>query len=568
MIPRLTHLVLGLLLLAVTFATGGLPMRGSAAELDEATWKKTRKQARRLMSQPGRRPEKIKAAETLGRDDSRRACELLVQWTLRSLKLQQGPIAKELAETKERFDKIDKLMRRFYKKMPPTRPEDKNGWDAVRNKFLAAQRAHDIESAVRYTLGEGFQRVRNAEAVTYLIDEGLPGVQKAKRSEEAQVSIVRGLLQQPKKRVLSTALAMAADAKRSKLRILTLNWFGQHKVSEGFDPLVRALGAKEVAVRRAAVMALRGLDDNRAVKPLIDALAKNKDQLASEIDDALHWYTGKSFEGSAAVWKRWWSKEGAAWLANDEASTDRHNRRREALPGGTRVRFYGIPTESHHIVFILDRSGSMKEKASDASIEAKKKAKEPKPPTTGGGEDEGAGKGSKGRAAVAGDTKMEVARNQLALSVDEISKGVNFGVVFYSSAVQVWKKPPELAASSKGNKKAAKDWFMKLGPEGSTQTFAALMKALEYADTIGEDKKKPRTGADTFFLLSDGSPTNADGKPLGGDELEKQYKAFIEANKLYHVTVHTIGIGPGHNSSILRRLARDTGGIYKAVGTR
>ena len=33
------------------------------------------------------------------------------------------------------------------------------------------------------------------------------------------------------------------------------------------------------------------------------------------------------------------------------------------------MRFYGIPTESQHIVFVLDRSGSMKEKAGDKSAE-------------------------------------------------------------------------------------------------------------------------------------------------------------------------------------------------------
>ena len=48
---------------------------------------------------------------------------------------------------KQLIDKAEVLiealpyMRRFYDKMPPTRAEDKNGWDAVRNKYLAAKRA-------------------------------------------------------------------------------------------------------------------------------------------------------------------------------------------------------------------------------------------------------------------------------------------------------------------------------------------------------------------------------------------------------------------------------------------
>lgn len=561
MFARPVRIALGLLLILPLLAA-----RGGAAELDDETWTEARKQARKYMGQPGHRPAKLKAIDALGRDDSRRACEILVQWTARSLKLQQGDLAKELTKRKNDFDKLEKLLLRAYKKMPPTQVKHKASWDTLRKLYRDAKTAYDIEGAVRFGLGEAFQAVRDPEAVAYLLEEGLPAVQKSKRSEEAQIAIVRGLLRQPKARILRAALVWSADPKRSKLRILALNWFGQNQVREGFARLVKALSAPEIAVRRAAVYGLRGLDDQRAVKPLIDALGKATHQLAAEIDDALHWFTGKKFEGSAAVWRSWWAKEGAAWLA--AGATVRHHKKREKLPGGTRVRFYGIPTESHHIVFVLDRSGSMKTKASDKSIEAKKKAKKPKPTVTGPKKD---GKGSPGghahRDAIAGDTKMEVAKNQLALSVDELAKGVNFALVFYSHDVRVWKEPPELMASTKPNKASAKKWFMQLEPEGSTQMFAALAKALEFSDTIGQDKKKQRTGADTIFLLSDGSPTDADGKPLKSDELEKQYRAFIEANKLYHCTVHTIGIGPQHNSAVLRRLAKDTGGIYKAVGT-
>ena len=41
---------------------------------------------------------------------------------------------------------------------------------------------------------------------------------------------------------------------------------------------------------------------------------------------------------------------------------------------------------------------------------------------------------------------------------------------------------------------------------------------------------------------------------------------FLEANKTYRCVVHTIGIGPKHNRSLMQRLAASTGGTYKAVG--
>jgi len=561
--PRRLSALLALAL-GISMLVGG-PVR---AELDEADWKKVKKQAGRLMKKPGERATKFGVIEALGRDDSRRATEILVKWALCSLKLQQGPLAKELEETREDYERVERLLLKKYKRMPPTRADDKNEWLRLKRPFDAAKKNDEVENAVRYALGEAFRVLTDAAGVKYLIEEGLPTVQKAKFSEEAQLGIVRGLLMQPKERILATALALAGDAERAKLRIRAINWIGQHQVREGFDALVGALQAKEVAVRRASVFALQAVDDNRAVKALIDSMQRMVDpQLNAEIDDALHYFTGKSFEGSAAVWKRWWSNEGAAWLARKE--TERFEPRREALPGGTKVRFYGIPTESHHVVFVLDRSGSMKNPAGDKAKEEKKKKKpKPKGPVTGPGrERDKEKKGGGSEEPVAGDTKMEVAKNQLARSLDEIAKGVNFNVVFYSKDVKVWKEPPELQPSSSANKKAAKKWFMGLEAEGPTLMFEALKKALEYADTVGEDKKKPRTGADTIFLLSDGSPTGLDGKPLPADQLEAQYKEFIEANKLYHCVVHTIGIGPGHNSSVLRRLARDTGGQYKAVGT-
>ena len=534
-----------------------------AEELDSATWKDARKEARRIMGKPGQRYKKQKIIRILGKDDSKRAAELMVQWTVKSLKLQQRELAKELAERKEKLDKLEKILRKAYDKLPPTRVEDKKNWDIVKGAYDEAFANYEAENGVRYSLGEAFRKVRDPDAVTYLIEQGLPTVQKAKGSEDAQVAIAKTLVEQPKDRVLPILLAMSQDTKRIKLRMLALHWFGQNQHDEGYEPLIAALKAKEVAVRRIALYGLQQLDEKPAVPHLIDALAKADGLLAAEIDDVLHWFTGKSFEASAPVWKRWWDNEGQAWLAKEDIG-ERHPRKKEELPGGTRVRFYGIPTESKHIVFVLDRSGSMKDKAGDASIAEKNK--KPKGPITG--EDEAEKKKRAGRKAIAGETRLEVAKNQLALSIEELDKKVKFGVVFYSDQVKVWKEAPELAPATPSNKKKSVQWFDKLEPQGPTLMFPALMKALEYADTVGQDKKKQTTGANTIFLLSDGSPTTAQGTVLSPDEREQAINEFLEANKLHRCVVHTIGIGPGHNRAILQRIAEATGGIYKAVGTK
>jgi Mg-chelatase subunit ChlD len=154
----------------------------------------------------------------------------------------------------------------------------------------------------------------------------------------------------------------------------------------------------------------------------------------------------------------------------------------------------------------------------------------------------------------------------LARSIDQLDPKVNFNVVFYSNDIRVWQEPPGLLPSTRANKAEATKWFMALEAKGPTLLFPALMKALEYSDVIKKGSKKPRTGADTIFLLSDGSPTTPDGKVLHPEDLEEQYRRFLEANELYHCVVHTIGVGPKHNRTLMKRIARDTGGKYKAVG--
>lgn len=560
-----------------------------AGELSEAAWKDIGKTSRKLMKETGKRPQKQAAIEIIGEDDSRRAAELLVDWALKSLRMDQKEIADEIAETKKPFERLDAQLRKDYGrahereqkklpakerkpfKWPPRKWRDVKhslSWKGLKKQYDAALAKREVELGVRFSISEAIRRMASQEAVAYFVEEGLPALQMADLTEPVQVAIARCLLNQDKARALPFALRVSGDANRVKLRILALDWMGQHQIAEGFPRLVAALGAKEMAVRRTAVLAMQGLNDTRCVKPLIDAMPKADAQLLYEIDQVLHWYTGESFEASASVWKRWWANEGARWLADSDASRARHGQRGEPKHGGTAVEFYGIPTESHHVVFVLDRSGSMKTKAGEQS--QKRKRDKPKGPVTGPGRADKDKDGSD-PTAIEGDTKMEVAINQLKKSVQQLDKKVNFSIVFYSDNVTVWKEPPELMGSTPKNKEDAISWFEKLDAEGSTQLFAALEKALEYADTVGEDIKKQRTGADTIFLLSDGSPTHknqAKARALSPEEIEAAWSRFKEKNKLYHCVVHTIGIGPQHNRSLMRRIAKETGGQYKAVGAQ
>jgi hypothetical protein len=171
---------------------------------------------------------------------------------------------------------------------------------------------------------------------------------------------------------------------------------------------------------------------------------------------------------------------------------------------------------------------------------------------------------------VPGRTKLEVAKNQLARTIRSLATDVKFAVVFYSHDVHVWEKPPTLLPATPENKRAAIGWFMKLEPEGSTMIFDALHRALRYA-SVGRGGKTATdvAGADTIFLLSDGAPTVPDGMGLlTGDALDAAVVEFLERNRAFRCVVHTIGVGPAHNSTLMQRLAKATGGTYRAVAMK
>jgi hypothetical protein len=240
------------------------------------------------------------------------------------------------------------------------------------------------------------------------------------------------------------------------------------------------------------------------------------------------------------MWAGWWRSHGQSWLASD--LTKRYEPVAGSEKGG--AEFYGITTRSDRIVFVLDRSYSMRLPVPQ------------KGPITGKSKEPG----------LAGATKLEIAKSKLARTIRNLNPKVRFAVVAYSHEVHVWRDAPGMAPATPANKRDAIEWFMRNEPVGSTMIFDALDAALRYAKVGGGKSSTDPLGADTIFLLSDGAPTEADGVALlRGPALEDAIRGFLESNRAYRCVVHTIGIGPDHSRSLMERLARETGGTYKAV---
>lgn len=583
-----------------------LPAR---AEVDEKQFNDAKKAANRYMKVAGEGIKKERALQVLARDDSLRAAQVLIKWVKASQALRERELIPAYAEAKERLDQVVGQLQKAYvekytdtnkngqydKGEPfkdnvkkngkrdgwPPRTMDakhKNSWETLKKKKALAENWLQVEDMVLASIGRAFEYTTDVEALRWLASEGVDALDKAKEPGPVRLGLVGGLIRLDGKWCIDKLIELGGPEGDIRARLRVINWAGMAKSKEAWKLVVGALKGKHVVVQRAAVAALKNYDDPRAVKLLIDALGKAKGLLAQEIDRVLFWYVGHAFEGDVKIWRKWWKHEGEGWL--EKKPTERHKPKKVTKSHTTTAiptTFYDIPTESKRIVFVLDRSGSMKEKARHVP---KKNPAKPKPKKKGPvvtGDKRKSKKSDKDEkededGPLEGSNKLEVAKSKLGQTIRRMAKDVHFNVVFYSTDVSVWRKPPSMHEGTKPNKSDAIKWFSGQDPEGSTSLFPALMKALEYAEAFGAagDKKKRKkgsSGANTIFLLSDGSPTaKGGGGQLPQGEIEKQLKRFLKKNELYRVVVHTIGVGPGHNRSLMRRIASATGGEYRAVG--
>ena len=394
-------------------------------------------------------------------------------------------------------------------------------------------------------LAAAVKSVKNPDAITWLAEHGVPALLASGGTLPVLEASVQVLLAQPPAVSAKPILTALAREIPPRTRIRAIEWLALELVPDASLHLGPSLAARSVPVRRAAVRTIKTLDDPRAVPILIQGLAAASGIVAAEIVDVLHHFTGHKLGDDARPWEAWWKAKGETWLA--AVDEKRHG------PRGAKgdVEFYGITSPSNRIAFVLDRSGSMKEPATLEEAAA---------PTTGGDPAEN----------LAGLNLLDVAKLQLRRAINRLATDVKFNVLFYNHKVEAWKPAPQLIEASRENKAAAREWFMKQQPKGSTALFAALEAALKYADRFGgaqeDDARYADPGVDTIFLLSDGAPTNDDNKLMSAEEIEKAVEAFLHANAMTRCVVHTIGVGPNHNEELMKRLARETGGTYVAVG--
>jgi HEAT repeat protein len=310
------------------------------------------------------------------------------------------------------------------------------------------------------------------------------------------------------------------EADRERLRLVAIKALGNHDHEDAVKALTGFLtgASASPAARLASAEALKKTRRTDAVAGLIQGLRNRDTSVKESCVAALKELTGQTHPVNYEPWMAWWrtvekdfTPRGAV-ARNEEKETQR--------PEGASTTFYGIESRSEHVVFILDRSGSMTT-----------------PDQSGG-------------------TKISAAREELIRAITALKDGSTFNIIFYSSGFEEWQK--KMTVVDAASRKKAIDWVKNIEAVGSTNIFDPIERAFELAGRGTHDKAYGLL-LDTIYFMSDGLANR--GRIIAAPDILNEIGRM---NSLKKVKIHTIGIGPDHDVGLMRGIANLTGGTYIA----
>jgi hypothetical protein len=350
-------------------------------------------------------------------------------------------------------------------------------------------------------------------------------------------------------KALASLKKLQKDADPS-VRVAVARALAAFRRAEAFQTLELCAKDEDWRVRAAVVGAIAQTRTPEVVSLLIDMMAKETGRLKDDINTALKALTGEDL-GFADTWAKWWQAQGKQLPrepAKGGASGD------ASLKATDTSRFYGIPTQSERICFIIDISGSMLHEVEELKPKGAG-------PITGKKEKES-------EMPVGGKTRMEVAKNELKRSITNLAPDKSFTVVFFNHAVQPWR--PQLEKATPTVKEELRKDVDAIAASGTTYTLGALREAFLIAGvTEAGAPSKPTTGAkkgpgiDTIFLLSDGGPTDnkmEDAQPMDPEII---LEAVRQWNRDAGIVIHTIAVDTeAVGTYFLKQLAAQNGGQF------
>jgi len=262
------------------------------------------------------------------------------------------------------------------------------------------------------------------------------------------------------------------------------------------------------------------VEPRRAVPILIEALAlwdrrqasgQSSKRVRHEITEALRAISGRSLGPDVSAWNRWWSAvlEGRIPLVSERIA---------AGEAPTAASFFGLRPVSDRVAFLIDRSGSMRNRF---------------------------GTGPHSRHAEAIDQALRF--------LETSGVETRFSLTVFSDAgrAETWRN--KLLRADEKNLRAAERWLTRKEPEGATLLFPGLARCLRLGR--GGALEPGRIEVDTVIVLCDGET--------------EEGPAWVEPwirkhNEKAQLVFHCVQVGH-RGDGTLERLAELTGGQFLRV---
>jgi HEAT repeat protein len=317
---------------------------------------------------------------------------------------------------------------------------------------------------------------------------------------------------------------------------IALESIGRQNSEHGLDVLIGRLEDPRWQVRAAAIEGLVFYRDPRAMDALLAGARKEDGVLQRNYFVAMARITQERIAGTIDAWESFWkanrdvlAAKWKGWVTGEPITDDPPDVPVDTNLGSTS--FYGITTNSKHILFVVDVSGSM---------------------------------GLDKARTDAGRLPIDIEREELwnairSMSAEGDERGDStFNVILFAQDVTVYE-PGKMVPVTKKSKESVKKWIDdKVKALGSTNIYDALETAFNVI-SAGNEEKNLKKGADTLYFMTDGKPTR--GKFLDTEMILREVKRMNETRK---ITIHTIGVGKDTDPDFLKKLAEQNRGQYIA----
>jgi HEAT repeat protein/Mg-chelatase subunit ChlD len=299
---------------------------------------------------------------------------------------------------------------------------------------------------------------------------------------------------------------LRALAAEPALRVLAIDLLADVR-DEAFLPAAHKFFVDpDWRVRAAAYDFCRGVRDAASIPLLIARLAQEQARMRQDVLDALAALSGLDLH-TDRQWQDWW-QDHADGFAVSAALPAAKRPRTDPDANSTRT-YYSIPVVSAAVIFVVDRSGSMREKI-----------------------------------GTGGSTRLDEAKRQIVRVLQGTPNGHRVGVVAFDGEAQALHDKLVRIDDKTRAELSVRVEMLRIGR--ATNVHDGMQTAFADPDV------------DTIYLLTDGAPTVG---PIT-DPVELR-AAIASWNRTRRIKIHTVSVGT--ESEFMRGVAEDAGGKYASV---